>query len=47
MSDDKTVKKYIESYPFLQYQKENRGQYKRAKDAGYKDPDRRKWWLSS
>ena len=39
MSDDKTVEKYIESYPFLQYQKENQGQYRRAKDAGYKDPN--------
>lgn len=39
MNDDKTVEKYIESYPFLQYQKENQGQYRRAKDAGYKDPN--------
>lgn len=39
MNDDKTVEKYIESYPFLQYQRENQGQYRRAKDAGYKDPN--------
>ena len=39
MSDDKTVEKYIESYPFRQFIKENRGQYRRAKDAGYKDPN--------
>lgn len=39
MSDDKTVEKYIESYPFRQYIKENLGQYRRAKDAGYKDPN--------
>ena len=39
MSDDKTVEKYIESYPFLQYIKESKSQYRRAKDAGYKDPN--------
>ena len=39
MNDDKTVEKYIESYPFRQYIKENQGQYRRAKDAGYKDPN--------
>lgn len=39
MSDDKTVEKYIESYPFLQYIKESKSHFKRAKDAGYKDPN--------
>ena len=39
MSDDKTVKKYIESYPFLQYIKESKSHFRRAKDAGYKDPN--------
>lgn len=39
MSDDKTVEKYIESYPFLQYIKESKNHFRRAKDAGYKDPN--------
>lgn len=39
MSDDKTVEKYIESYPFLQYIKESKSHFRRAKDAGYKDPN--------
>mgnify|MGYP007053939182 CR=1 FL=1 len=53
MSDNHTVEKYIESYPFLQYINDNNGQYKtRLKKQGYKDPnefvyDWRKWWLSS
>ena len=39
MNDDKTVEKYIESYPFLQYIKESKSHFRRAKDAGYKDPN--------
>lgn len=39
MSDNHTVEKYIESYPFLQYINDNTGQYKHAREAGYKDPN--------
>lgn len=39
MNNDKTVEKYIESYPFLQYIKESKSHFRRAKDAGYKDPN--------
>lgn len=34
-----TLEKYINTYPMLEYIKENHGQYRRAKDAGYKDPN--------
>ena len=39
MSDNHTVEKYIESYPMLQYINDNTGQYKHAREAGYKDPN--------
>uniref|UniRef100_A0AAU8MKI7 Terminase large subunit n=1 Tax=Geladintestivirus 4 TaxID=3233136 RepID=A0AAU8MKI7_9CAUD len=39
MSDISSVEKYIESYPFLQYIKEDKSYYQRATDAGYKDPN--------
>ena len=34
-----SVEEYIKNYPFLQYIKEDKSQYKHAKDAGYDDPD--------
>lgn len=34
-----TEEEYIESYPFLQYLKEDKSHYTHAKDAGYNDPD--------
>ena len=33
------VEKYINDYPFLEYIKEDKTHYKRAKDEGYKDPN--------
>ena len=39
MSDNHTVEKYIESYPMLQFINDNTGQYKHAREAGYKDPN--------
>ena len=33
------VEKYINDYPFLNYIKEDKTHYKRAKDEGYKDPN--------
>lgn len=38
-SSTDTLEKYINTYPMLEYIKENQGQYRRAKDAGYKDPN--------
>lgn len=38
-SSTDTLEKYINTYPMLEYIKENHGQYRRAKDAGYKDPN--------
>lgn len=39
MSDQHSVEKYIETYPMLQYINDNTGQYKHAREAGYKDPN--------
>lgn len=36
---DEQVEKYIKEFPFLQYIKEDKSHYKRAKDAGYNDPN--------
>ena len=39
MSAEHTVERYIETYPFLEYIREDKTHYKRAKDLGFKDPN--------
>ena len=34
-----SIESYINSYPFLQYIREDKSRYRRAKDEGYKDPN--------
>ena len=39
MTEEHSVERYIEEYPFLQYIREDKSHYRRAKDLGYKDPN--------
>lgn len=39
MEDNQYVEKYIDEYPFRNYILEDKSHYKRAKDAGYNDPN--------
>lgn len=39
MEDSQYVEKYIDEYPFRNYILEDKSHYKRAKDAGYNDPN--------